>query len=74
MRFLLDMGISPKVLGVLRSLGHDAIRCSEVGLYGRLTEISSHTRRPRIGYSSPPISTSRTSPLLADSPVPVWYS
>jgi len=32
MRFLLDMGISPKVLGVLRSLGHDAIRCSEIGL------------------------------------------
>ena len=32
MRFLLDMGISPKVADTLRSLGHEAVRCSEVGL------------------------------------------
>lgn len=32
MRFLLDMGISPKVATALRTLGHDAIRCPEAGL------------------------------------------
>ena len=32
MRFLLDMGISPKVIDVLQALGHEAVRCSEVGL------------------------------------------
>ncbi|MBP6963723.1 MAG: DUF5615 family PIN-like protein [Armatimonadetes bacterium] len=34
MRFLLDMGISPKVAGTLGSLGHEAVRCSEIGLSG----------------------------------------
>ena len=32
MRFLLDMGISPKVAESVKSLGHYVIRCSEVGL------------------------------------------
>ncbi len=32
MRFLLDMGISPKVSDTLRSLGHEAVRCSEIDL------------------------------------------
>lgn len=32
MRFLLDMGISPKVIGVLEALCHEGVRCSEVGL------------------------------------------
>ena len=32
MRFLLNIGISPKVVSVLESLGHVAIRCSDIGL------------------------------------------
>lgn len=32
MRFLLDMGISPKVIGMLEALGHEGVRCSEAGL------------------------------------------
>ena len=32
MRFLADMGISPKTIAFLRTLGHDAVHLSEQGL------------------------------------------
>lgn len=32
MRFLLDMGISPKVMDVLKPLGYDAVRCADLGM------------------------------------------
>jgi predicted nuclease of predicted toxin-antitoxin system len=31
-RFLADMGISPKTIAFLRTLGHDAVHLSEQGL------------------------------------------
>ena len=34
MKFLADMGISPKTAAFLRSLGHDAVHLHEQGLHG----------------------------------------
>lgn len=45
MRFLLDMGISPKVIGVLESLGHDAVRCADLGMFRTAdTDILAHAQ------------------------------
>ena len=32
MKFLLDMGVTPKAIPMFESFGHEAVRCAELGL------------------------------------------
>lgn len=49
MRFLADMGISPRTVAFLTSLGHDAVHLNEQGLHGRpdpeILEKARHEKR-----------------------------